>query len=181
MTLELLKDWPVGEPVPAISIRQPWATAVVLLGKDVENRDHWLYKYRGPILIQASATKFYLEDVEEMLAIARKEGWPEEHLKNFDANTGLEGIYAQGVIIGVVRLAGVFGVDDKIADDHPIAGSPWGQEESPYWLHFADVEPCIPFEHKGRVGLFKVPYEIAMKLEQLPPDDEVEEPSPSTP
>ena len=37
----------------AISIRQPWAHAILHLGKDVENRP-WRTNYRGHILIQAS-------------------------------------------------------------------------------------------------------------------------------
>ena len=37
----------------AISIRQPWAHAILHLGKDVENRPMRTY-YRGQILIQAS-------------------------------------------------------------------------------------------------------------------------------
>lgn len=167
MPLELFSDWPIGEPLPAISIRQPWASAVVLLGKDVENRSHWLYKYRGPILIQASAADFYFDDIEEMLAIARKEGWPEEDLKALYTDQATE-VYPQGFIIGAVRLVDVFDVDAKIPDDHSIAGSNWAEEDSPFWLHFADAEPCVPMEYKGRVGLFKVPYEVASNLEKVP-------------
>ena len=37
----------------ALSIRQPWAHAILHLGKDVENRP-WRTHYRGRILIQAS-------------------------------------------------------------------------------------------------------------------------------
>lgn len=37
----------------ALSIRQPWADAIIWHGKDVENRD-WKTKYRGPILIHAA-------------------------------------------------------------------------------------------------------------------------------
>ena len=36
----------------AISIRQPWAYAILHLGKNVENRP-WRTHFRGPILIQA--------------------------------------------------------------------------------------------------------------------------------
>lgn len=37
----------------ALSVRQPWAQAIVHLGKDVENRP-WRTHYRGRILIQAA-------------------------------------------------------------------------------------------------------------------------------
>lgn len=37
----------------ALSIRQPWAWAIVNAGKRVENRT-WETRYRGPILIHAA-------------------------------------------------------------------------------------------------------------------------------
>lgn len=37
----------------AISIRQPWADAIIWHGKDVENRS-WSTQFRGPVLIHAS-------------------------------------------------------------------------------------------------------------------------------
>jgi hypothetical protein len=36
-----------------ISIRQPWASLIVIGAKDVENRT-WPTRYRGPVLIHAS-------------------------------------------------------------------------------------------------------------------------------
>jgi hypothetical protein len=38
----------------ALTIRQPWAHAIMHLGKDVENRV-WRTHYRGPLLIHAAA------------------------------------------------------------------------------------------------------------------------------
>ena len=40
-------------PVKAISIRQPWAWAIIHGGKDIENRD-WQTAYRGPVAIHAA-------------------------------------------------------------------------------------------------------------------------------
>lgn len=37
----------------ALSIRQPWADAIIWHGKDVENRS-WPTSYRGPVLIHAA-------------------------------------------------------------------------------------------------------------------------------
>ena len=39
----------------AITVRQPWAHAIVHLGKTVENRT-WKSSYRGPLLIHAAST-----------------------------------------------------------------------------------------------------------------------------
>lgn len=40
-------------PAKAISIRQPWAWAIVHAGKDIENRD-WSTRFRGPVAIHAA-------------------------------------------------------------------------------------------------------------------------------
>ena len=42
-----------GQRIQAISLRQPWAWAVIEAGKDVENRD-WKSAYRGPLVIHAA-------------------------------------------------------------------------------------------------------------------------------
>lgn len=41
--------------IKALSIKQPWAHAIMSLGKDIENRD-WLAKFRGTIAVHASKT-----------------------------------------------------------------------------------------------------------------------------
>ncbi|HUI27943.1 MAG TPA: ASCH domain-containing protein [Candidatus Kryptonia bacterium] len=38
----------------AITIKQPWAWAIIFAGKDIENRS-WYLHYRGPLLIHAGA------------------------------------------------------------------------------------------------------------------------------
>ena len=40
-------------PQKAISIRQPWAWAIIHAGKDIENRD-WPTRFRGPVCIHAA-------------------------------------------------------------------------------------------------------------------------------
>ena len=42
-----------GLPVLALSIRQPWAWAIINEGKDIENRS-WSTRIRGPICIHAA-------------------------------------------------------------------------------------------------------------------------------
>ncbi|MCD1620106.1 ASCH domain-containing protein [Salipiger manganoxidans] len=56
----------------ALSIRQPWADAIIWHGKDVENR-RWPTRYRGPVLIHAAkawgkAERADLAFVEDMTA-----------------------------------------------------------------------------------------------------------------
>lgn len=40
-------------PHLALSIRQPWAWAIISAGKDIENRD-WSTRFRGPVCIHAA-------------------------------------------------------------------------------------------------------------------------------
>jgi hypothetical protein len=40
-------------PRMALSIRQPWAWAIISAGKDIENRD-WPTRFRGPVCIHAA-------------------------------------------------------------------------------------------------------------------------------
>lgn len=40
-------------PQKALSIRQPWAWAIINAGKDIENRS-WPTKFRGPVCIHAA-------------------------------------------------------------------------------------------------------------------------------
>lgn len=42
-------------PKLAISVRQPWAFAIIHLDKDIENRDWWR-AFRGPVAIHASSS-----------------------------------------------------------------------------------------------------------------------------
>lgn len=57
--------------VKAISVRQPWAWAIVHGGKDVENRI-WRPNYRGPLLIHASSNMTRL-DYEVGATFCRRE------------------------------------------------------------------------------------------------------------
>jgi hypothetical protein len=67
----------------ALSIRQPWAWAILAMGKDVENRG-WSTDYRGPLLIHASKR------------------W-DLHVDDFDPPAELP----TGGIVGVVQLVSV--------------------------------------------------------------------------
>ena len=49
------RDQPGNSSTPALSIRQPWAWAIVAAGKDVENRSR-ATPHRGPLFVHASKT-----------------------------------------------------------------------------------------------------------------------------
>jgi hypothetical protein len=170
--LDLLRDHPKGEPVPAISLRQPWAGAVAYVGKNVENRSRWPFKYRGPMVIHAAAAVPSLEDFDRLLAVARKDGCEEDLLEGLDprSNEFLDGLFAQGAIVAVARLAEVFGPDDEVPEDHPAHDNPWARDDASYRLYFGEVVPVYPVKFRGAVGMFKVPFEVAARLEQVVPE-----------
>ena len=56
-----------------IVIRQPWAWLIVNGFKDIENRS-WRTRYRGPLLIQASARRPSKQEMEDFRVFARKRG-----------------------------------------------------------------------------------------------------------
>ena len=166
--LDILRGHPAGEPVPAISLRQPWAGAVAFLGKDVENRSRWPFKYRGPIIIHASATTPSLEDYKRMRNLAEEDELEADLLEGLDPTneeTFLAGLFEMGGIVAVANLAEVFGPDDEVPEDHPVTASPWVKEDEDYWLYFSEVVPVKPVPFKGAVGMFKVPFEVARELE----------------
>ncbi len=150
---------------------QPWAAAVVWMGKDVENRSKWPFRYRGPLVIHASKTRPYLEDFAKLRKIAKQDGFPGDLIARCDpTKPNFPGeLFQGGRIVGVATLEDVLGKDDDdVPDDHPARSSPWANLDAPYWLYFSAVTRVKPIPYKGAVGMFKVPYEIAAALEELP-------------
>jgi hypothetical protein len=58
------------EIMKALSIRPPWAWAILHLGKTIENRT-WKTRYRGPILLHASKA-FSIEEYENVARRAKR-------------------------------------------------------------------------------------------------------------
>ena len=54
-----------GSPLRALTLRQPWAWAVIHGGKDIENRS-WTTRFRGTFAIHAGRGFDGLEDLEDI-------------------------------------------------------------------------------------------------------------------
>jgi hypothetical protein len=117
-----------------ISLRQPWAWAVIHGGKDIENR-HWETHYRGPILIHAA-----------------KNMTPDEYLEA-GLFMGLHGIQVsvpestslpRGGIIGAVR----------ITDSVTHSESPWFM--GPHGFVLTDPQPLPFLPLRGQLNIFSV-------------------------
>jgi hypothetical protein len=120
----------------AISIRQPWAWLIVNGFKNIENRD-WPTKYRGNILIHASAG---LTPKEYDDAVA--------FVKTFDWN-----IAAQIPNFEDLERGGIVGIAE-IRDCVTASRSPWFVGKFGFVLRKPYPYPFRPM--RGMLGLFRV-------------------------
>lgn len=127
----------------ALTIKQPWAYAILAGYKNIENRS-WPTRYRGPLAIHAAAADAAEghrdERVIRMLSVLHE---PDEDVP-----------YDRGAVIAVADLV----------DCHPAKGgccAPWGDDyPSPkpiYHWQLARVSPLVePLVVKGRQQLWNV-------------------------
>jgi hypothetical protein len=122
-----------------IVIRQPWAWLIVNGFKDIENRT-WATRYRGTLLIQASASLPSTRDLEDMRLFARKRGvdLPEE--------------FETGGIVGMAQL------EDCVTRSR----SKWFEGPIGWVLSKPKRLPFIP--SKGQLGLFDPPRRVLNRL-----------------
>lgn len=109
------QGWPRGDRMKAISVKQPWAWAIMHAGKTIENRTQ-VWNYRGPLAIAASLpwAKEGGDDslVREALAMQHPGLIDAKHADNLH-------VFPRGAVLGVVDL-----VDLHIGDGACCA--PWG-------------------------------------------------------
>lgn len=126
-------------PDRALSIRQPWAWAILSAGKDIENRSRRV-NYRGPICIHAAkgcTAEEYNGFIRTIHHVSLSHPFPPgrmvPHITDLD----------RGGIIGTAEI-----VDCVDSSD-----SPWffGQ----FGLVLANVQPVPFIPAKGALGLFK--------------------------
>jgi ASCH domain len=128
--------------IKALTVRQPWAWAIIYGGKDVENR-RWRAAYRGPLLIHAG------EKADPEPEACARLLWTMADPEAFGQPRAAW--QARGAIIGVVFLA-------DILTDSP---SPWAAVGWHHWVFEfpAPVDPLIPC--RGRPGLWVPPATVA--------------------
>jgi len=160
--------------IPCLSLRQPWAWAVLSAGKTIENRK-WSTSFRGVFLLHAAS---WPGDVEAMTKRAERAGCRSKALHNaveeaqamldMAADAGaklpkvtMRELYAErGGIVGVARLYDII---------PPCRGTlfqcehPWHMPEQ-YGFRLADIRrvPFTPW--KGCLGFFGVPRDVAEPL-----------------
>ncbi|MBS45322.1 MAG: hypothetical protein CMH83_19560 [Nocardioides sp.] len=132
----------------AISVRQPWAGAILTLGKDVENRSRTLGSYRGTVAVHAS------QNPAPATAVATVEKITGAPVPFYGApSAGIAWDF--GAIIGVVDLVDVHTYRD-CADHHGAPCSPWAERSG---VHLQLARPRVlarPVPARGQLGLWTV-------------------------
>ncbi|MBO9398771.1 hypothetical protein J7400_19025 [Shimia sp. R9_2] len=125
-------------PLKALSIRQPWAWAIINAGKNIENRPR-RFHYRGPICIHASRYEPTAEDKRVYLETAVA-AYPNfrEFVEICRSSKG----EIKGGIIGTAEIVDCIDQSD----------SPWFF--GPYGLVLENVTPVDFIPVKGALGLF---------------------------
>jgi hypothetical protein len=120
-------------PCHALSVRQPWAWAIIHAGKDIENRSAAAFNWArtGPVAIHAAKgmTRDEYEDARHfMLSIGIQPPHPRDLIR--------------GAIIGTANVTELVSSSD----------SEWFF--GPVGLHLVDACPLDPIACKGALGLF---------------------------
>lgn len=128
----------------AITVRHPWAHAIIHMGKPIENRS-WSTNYRGPLLIHAASTMTAAEygNFAEFFCADIKEG-------SMPAPGQLR--ETLGHVVGIVDLI-------DVVEDHP---SPWFF--GPYGLVLANPRPVARVKLKGQLSIFNVSDRVVEQL-----------------
>ena len=160
-----------ADALRVLTVRQPWAWAIVHGGKDVENRARSLGPYRGPVAIHASLALDHEYDARLIgeavgrLARSTRAGL-ERVAKHAGAvrapgNEITERFGNLGAVIGVVdlvgaHLGGATGCHPDPGDPQRLARcSPWAMPDH-HHLELANPRPlATPIPARGRLGLWR--------------------------
>jgi len=149
----------MSEPLRVLTVRQPWAWAIIHGQKDVENRVRNIAgSYRGPVAIHAALTGANFD-------------WRHPDLWPFDKR------HITGHIIGVVDLWNVHHASDCLTDAEILPGtfvaegpcSPWAEEDNVYHIMLRNPQVLTtPVPYRGALGLRRMaPHFEALVWEQV--------------
>jgi hypothetical protein len=140
--------------LPILSVRQPWASAIIHAGKDIENRSRPT-KLRGRILIHASLHVPKKTEIDRCIEVFSKTSLAEHYEHSWIRwyfNRIIPNI--KGGIVGSVEII------DCIDEDDERAKSPWFIGKYGYVLKNPKFLPLLPL--KGRLGFFTDPATAAL-------------------
>ena len=133
----------------ALTVRQPWAWAIIHGGKDVENRSRSLGPYRGLVAIHAGRQWAGDEALAEV-----------ERMVGFDAAPGG---FILGNVIGVVDLVQVHMPRSIMC----APCSPWAEPDAAWHLLLRNPRPLAhPIPWRGAQGLWTVPADLEAAIRE---------------
>ena len=134
-----------------LSVRQPWAWAIMHAGKDIENRD-WPTKVRGRVAIHGSKG-CTVEEYNDAVLTFGAIGVRKASIGSAALAAGEYASLARGVIIGTV----------EIVDCVTSSASPWFFGDFGFVLR--DPRPLAePIPWRGMLGFRPLPEDIARRL-----------------
>lgn len=160
-----------ADTLRVLTVRQPWAWAIIHGGKDIENRVRSLGPYRGPVAIHVAGA--YAVDGLDLPALTEAcDAWCKEAGGFWHKHPWLRGV---GHVIGVVDLVGTHvggrgGCYPSPSDPTRLAWcSPWAIPDH-HHLELANPRPlAAPIPATGRLGLWRPDDDLAAAiLEALP-------------
>ncbi len=159
-----------------LSVRQPWAWAIVHGGKDVENRPRNLAgEYRGLVAIHASLR--WADDGDEVMMTPGQVASAIEAKGHIIGVVDLvdvhfaqahRGCYVEADVLGWVPWDGVDAIEDGVI--RPRFCSAWGEHEGPLAApvaHLVLENPrplAVPIPHRGMLGLQKASPELEAQI-----------------
>jgi hypothetical protein len=145
----------------ALTVREPWATAIIHLGKSIENRS-WPTNHRGRIWIHAANKPPDSTDYGDLLEIIDHTEDPDRFYTQDEDDPDAGDILDQfdfhahlGCIIGSVEVADCVALhvvksQNSLKQHRPWASGPW------CWMLANPVPLKEPLAMKGSLGLWKV-------------------------
>jgi len=134
--------------VKALTVKQPWAGAIALGWKTIENRT-WSTGYRGPLAIHAGASidRDARHDPRMRAALADSPDSPDRMPE-----------FKTGAVVAVVRLV----------ECHQAApgccGGTFGNPDAVHWLLAEAVPLRTPVPCPGRLGIWVLPSHLAVTV-----------------
>lgn len=149
-----------------LTVRQPWAWAIIHGGKDVENRVRSLGPYRGPVAIHVAGA--YAVDGLDLPALNdARDAWCDSVDCDGTAHPWTSGV---GHVIGVVDLVDVHHADQVtptfcgICPEGCCGCSPWAMPDH-HHLELANPRPLTtPIPARGRLGLWRPDPDLAAAI-----------------
>lgn len=141
-----------------LTVRQPWAWAIIHGGKDVENRTRNVAgTYCGPVAIHVAGK--YAEYVDSIALDDATERWHDAPGADCNHHPWKANV---GRIIGVVDLVDVHRADR--CSDVPPHCSPWA-EPGAHHLILANPRPLAePIPYRGALGLRRLDAETSARV-----------------